>query len=164
MLNADGHACRGGVTVWQEGMLPNVFVSWPGRTALQEHLSLQGVRGAKMNEAPENSLHTQQMAQHRGGTRGLGEGVCAWVCVCLTQRERGSAVLEEGGVFAVHTVVEFNYQGAADGLGTHQMRINQPYVSLDISLLFSSSLGHTYHPKWTIIRDFVIYLFLHGGI
>lgn len=76
VLNADGHACRGGVTVWQEGMLPNVFVSWPGRTALQEHLSLQGVRGAKMNEAPENSLHTQQMAQHRGGTRGLGEGAC----------------------------------------------------------------------------------------
>ncbi|CAB1317321.1 unnamed protein product, partial [Coregonus sp. 'balchen'] len=26
-----------------------------------------------MNEAPENSLNTQQMAQHRGGTRGLGE-------------------------------------------------------------------------------------------
>lgn len=71
-----------------------LFVSTYSSTGLQEHLSPQGVSRAKMNEPPVDSLPPWQMAQDRGGHRGLGGGVC--VCVCLHVSEREGEREREG--------------------------------------------------------------------
>ena len=82
--HAGGHAWQGSEDVWLRGDVGLLLCSPPRDSAgLQEHLSPQGVSRAKMNEPPVDSLPPWQMAQERGGHRGLGGGVCGYVCVCV---------------------------------------------------------------------------------
>lgn len=66
---AGGHAWQGSEDVWLRGDVGLLLCFPPPRDSagLQEHLSLQGVSRAKMNEPPVDSLPPWQMAQREEG-------------------------------------------------------------------------------------------------